>query len=343
MVKIQELLEAGVHFGHRIRKWNPKMAPFIFGERNGIHIIDLIQTKYYLQQTIGFLVQRYPCRVLPRQSLDQQGEARPGQSHDMDMNKDMHGGAPYGVSPRYGGAGHGFAQDKDMLVRRTSHGNSILLVGTKKQASPFIKFFAEKLMASPNFTVSNGSATAHYVNHRWLGGLLTNWSTMKVCIERLNLLENQEENGEFEKLAKKERAIIKKQYEKLTTFFGGIKTMKSIPNLVIIVGQDDEMNAVKECNKLQSALELSTQSPSLSLSPYGGTGTGNKLKASSEFPLTMATPAQSVRIGATQMRTITILDTNCDPSLADLYIPGNDDSAKSIELILNELTLPLCS
>jgi ribosomal protein S2 len=349
MVKIQELLEAGVHFGHRIRKWNPKMAPFIFGERNGIHIIDLIQTKYYLQQTIGFLVQRYACPPacpsdVQQRSHDQQGEARHGfagvgaglQTVDIDMNKDMHSGAPYGVSPRHGGAGHGFAQDMDMQ----SHGNSILLVGTKKQASPFIKFFAEKLMASPNFTVSNGSMgkaqAAHYVNHRWLGGLLTNWSTMKVCIERLNLLENQEKNGEFEKLAKKERAIVKKQYEKLTTFFGGIKTMKSIPNLVIIVGQDDEMNAVKECNKLQSALELSTQSPSPS--PFGG----NKLKASSEFPLTTPTP-QPIRIGATQMRTITILDTNCDPSLADLYIPGNDDSAKSIELILNELTLPLCS
>ena len=108
--------------------------------------------------------------------------------------------------------------------------------------------------------------------------------------------------------------------------------MKSIPNLVIIVGQDDEMNAVKECNKLQSALELSTQSPA----PFGG----NKLKASSEFPLTTSQP---LRTTPQPLRTIPILDTNCDPSLADLYIPGNDDSAKSIELILNELTLPLCS
>lgn len=227
-MKIENLLEAGVHFGHRVTKWNPRMAPFIFGERNGIHIIDLIQTLNYLDEASKFLEQ---------------------------------------------------------FARRSKSAN-VLFVGTKKQASSLIEQCANKING-------NDSLHAHYVNHRWLGGLLTNWSTMKICIDQLNDLEKREQNGEFQNLPKKERSILKKQSEKLNKFFGGIKKLKQRPDVVIIVGQDHEMNAVRECNKLQ---EVNT------------------------------------------LRTITLLDTNCDPSLADIFVPANDDSTKSIELILGEFT-----
>ena len=296
MVKIEELLEAGVHFGHRITKWNPRMAPFIFGERNGIHIIDLIQTAQYLNETTNFL---------------------------KNFKKPLANESPAPASNRR---------------------KEILFVGTKKQASSLIEFAANKIngmsealssialsgsnvdfsekatgagavFAQAQFvpsreanqpTQSNRTITAHYVNHRWLGGLLTNWATMKICIDHLNTLETREAKGELNTLPKKERAVLKKQYDKLNTYFGGIKTMKDRPNIVIIIGQDSEMNAVRECNKLQSMAELADGKSST-------------------------------------LRTITLLDTNCDPSLADLFIPANDDSTKSLELILGKLTEALCS
>ncbi len=262
MVKIEELLEAGVHFGHRITKWNPRMAPFIFGERNGIHIIDLIQTVQYVNETANFLKQ--------------------------------------------------FKKSESSSRRK-----EILFVGTKKQASTLIELAAKKINTGSSVLETDSKKTAenlsaHYVSHRWLGGLLTNWATMKICIDHLNNLEAREERGDLNMLPKKERAVLKKQYEKLNTFFGGIKTMKDRPNIVIIIGQDSEMNAVRECNKLQSMAELNNGSAN---------SDGNK---------------------SSMLRTITLLDTNCDPAFADLFIPANDDSTKSIELILNQLTDALC-
>jgi len=256
MVKIQDLLESGVHFGHRVTKWNPRMAPFIFGERNGIHIIDLIQTLQYLNEISNFL-------------------------------KD-------------------FKRETVRLGERTSRPKEILLVGTKKQASSLVQNMAETL--NTNFQLNGNHESgvpfhAHYVNHRWLGGLLTNWETMRLCIEQLNTLEAREASGETDALPKKERAILKKQTEKLQKYFGGIKTMKDKPSLVIIVGQDFEMNAVRECQKIQNMMEL--------------------------------------RDGTNSLRTITLLDTNCDPSLADLFVPANDDSTKSIACILNAWTAAL--
>lgn len=317
MITIEELLDAGVHFGHRVTKWNPRMAPFIFGERNKIHIIDLVQTLHYLQETTIFLKN---WKVKP-------------------------------VEP------------------------TILFVGTKKQASASIERVAKKISGS------------HYVNHRWLGGLLTNWSTMKICIDRLNSLDesvlgrgevdcriatstsetrsvqaalsdpvgfatesasplatNQSETREALnlKLPKKEQAILKKQYQKLNTYFGGIKEMKNLPNLVVIVGQDSEMNAVRECQKLQNISEANSKSNER----FAPIGSGNSLAS----PLGFATGNQSSKIvkhplngvslpsiQSSGIRTITILDTNCDPLLTDLFIPGNDDSTKSIDLILNTL------
>jgi small subunit ribosomal protein S2 len=258
MIPIEELLEAGVHFGHRVNKWNPKMAPYIFGERNGVHIIDLIQTLGYLEEAYTFLT-KY------------QSSSR-------------------GSSPGAGKTGS------------TALGNKVLFVGTKKQVSSIIQKQAE-------------NCNAHYVNHRWLGGLLTNWKTMRLCVGKLNTLKTEHFSGIGNSdsgsgtTTKKERAILKKQYEKLTKFYGGIQNMNEIPEIVIIVGQDVEMNAVQECQKL-----------ALTRSSTGGNPGAKTASVVTALP-----------------RTITILDTNCDPSKADLFIPANDDSTKSVELILSKL------
>lgn len=250
MIPIEELLEAGVHFGHRVNKWNPKMAPYIFGERNGVHIIDLIQTLGYLEEAYTFLT-KYQS---PRRG------STPGAS---------------------------------------ALGNKVLFVGTKKQVSSIIQKQAE-------------NCNAHYVNHRWLGGLLTNWKTMKLCVNKLNTLKAEHfgsiGTSDSGTTTKKERAILKKQYDKLTKFYGGIQNMSEIPEIVIIVGQDVEMNAVQECQKLAMTRSSTTGN------------SGAKTSGASALP-----------------RTITILDTNCDPSMADLFIPANDDSTKSVELILSKL------
>jgi len=216
MITLEQMLDAGVHFGHQVRRWNPKMEPFIYGERNGIHIIDIVQTLSCLEEISEF------------------------------------------------------------LTKEASQGKTILFVGTKRQAAPIIQTAAIE-------------SNSYYVNQRWLGGMLTNWSTMTTCIDKLKTIEKQDEMGVLANLPKKEVALINKRREKLEKFFGGIKTMPKQPDIVILVGQPREMNAVLECNKLG-------------------------------------------------IRTITILDTNCDPSLADLFIPANDDSIRSVELILGELT-----
>jgi small subunit ribosomal protein S2 len=312
MIKIEDLLEAGVHFGHRVTKWNPRMAPFIFGERNGIHIIDLIQTLSYLQESSKFL----------QQLRNTKSDIRTGQNTN----------------------------------------RNILFVGTKKQASALVETCSNKInnntinfgenafdltapLGAGGDTLSNGGksklgVTAHFVNHRWLGGLLTNWSTMRICIDQLNKLEKREANGELQNLPKKERSILKKQYEKLDKFFGGIKTMKQRPDLVIIVGQDNEMNAVRECNKLAKSSEVSWSEPTSlnsSSARFAQNTQGKKRESGGQSPV-----SEKVQAITEPLRTITLLDTNCDPALADIFIPANDDSTKSLELILGQLTAVLC-
>jgi small subunit ribosomal protein S2 len=315
MIKIEDLLEAGVHFGHRVTKWNPRMAPFIFGERNGIHIIDLIQTLYYLEESSKFL-----------QHLKSRGN---GQKSDPTRSRER----------------------------------NILFVGTKKQASSLVESCANKinkanhggnlndfdnqqiLTRSVARSVESSIArkagqaglTAHFVNHRWLGGLLTNWSTMRICIDQLNKLEKREESGELQNLPKKERSILKKQYEKLNKFFGGIKTMKQKPDLVIIVGQDHEMNAVRECNKLAKSSEFSSSDQGA-----GTAGRNNTNSSTKKIEKTTELTLDRGSLISEPLRTITLLDTNCDPALADIFIPANDDSTKSLELILGQLTEVLC-
>jgi small subunit ribosomal protein S2 len=176
-VSMKTLLETGVHFGHRTPKWNPKMAPFIFTERNGIHIIDL-------QQTIVNLNNYY-----------------------------------------------------DMIRDIIAKGGSVLFVGTKRQAQE---------------TVAAESARAHmpYVNHRWLGGTLTNWKTIRERIETLKKLEKRRDAGEFELLTKKEGLVLSRKIEKLQLRLGGIREMKRLPELLIVVDTIREATAVKEANIL---------------------------------------------------------------------------------------------
>ncbi len=174
---MKQLLEAGVHFGHQTRRWNPKMAEYIFTERNGIYIIDL-------QKTVKKLDEAY------------------------------------------------------MFVRELSaNGENVLFVGTKKQAGDSIKEEAER-------------AGAYYVNARWLGGMLTNFKTIRRRIDRLAQLRKMEEDGTFDRLPKKEVVKLELEIEKLEKFLGGIKEMNKLPGALFIVDPRKERIAVAEAHKL---------------------------------------------------------------------------------------------
>nr|QUE29632.1 ribosomal protein S2 [Erythrotrichia foliiformis] len=177
VVTLADLLEAGVHFGHQSQRWNPKMFPYIYTERNGIHIIDLVQTAQLLTEAHAFIKQS------------------------------------------------------------ASEGKKFLFVGTKRQAAGII---AEEAKRCNSF----------YVNQRWLGGMLTNWVTIKSRVERLKNLERQEASGALEKLGKKEASMLRKELDKLRKHLGGIKEMHNLPDIVIVVDQKKELTAIQECIKL---------------------------------------------------------------------------------------------
>ena len=177
VVSMKQLLEAGVHFGHQTRRWNPKMAPYIYTERNGIYIIDLQKTAKKLEEAYNF-------------------------------------------------------------VRETSaNGGQILFVGTKKQAQDAIREEAIRC---------NG----YYVNARWLGGMMTNFRTMRTRIDRLAQLRKMEEDGTFAMLPKKEVTKLQGEIEKLEKYLGGVKEMKKIPAALFIVDPRRERNAIAEAHKL---------------------------------------------------------------------------------------------
>ena len=178
VITMKQLLETGVHFGHQTRRWNPKMKKYIYGERNGIHIINLEKTVELIENDV------YP-----------------------------------------------------FVVEMAKQGKSVLFVGTKKQAQDAIKEEAER-------------CGQYYVNQRWLGGMLTNFKTMRSRVERLNKLDNMEKMGEFDLLPKKEVANLKKEREKLQANLGGIREMRSLPGLMFIVDPDQEDIAVKEAKDL---------------------------------------------------------------------------------------------
>ena len=177
VISMKHLLEAGVHFGHQTRRWNPKMAPYIFTERNGIYIIDL-------QKTVKKIDEAY------------------------------------------------------MFMRNLAmEGKTVLFVGTKKQAQESIQCEAER-------------CNMYYVNNRWLGGMLTNFRTIRTRIDRLNQIDRMEQNGQFDVLPKKEVAKLNGEREKLEANLGGIREMKKLPGALFVVDPRKEHIAIAEARKL---------------------------------------------------------------------------------------------
>jgi small subunit ribosomal protein S2 len=215
-ISLSQLLEAGVHFGHKAYRWNPKMFPYIYSEVNNIHILDLVQSATLLKEANSYLEEA--------------------------------------------------ARD----------GKTFLFIGTKRQASTLIAQEAKR-------------CNSFYVNHRWLGGMLTNWATLKERIGYLKNLEQQEADNTLGLLTKKEATLRRKELKKLRQHLDGVKAMPNLPDVVIVIDQKREMTAIRECRKLGITI-------------------------------------------------VSILDTNCDPDLVDIPIPGNDDAVRSIKLILKSLT-----
>ena len=177
VVAMKQLLEAGVHFGHQTRRWDPRMAEYIFQARNGIHIIDLQKTSKKLDEAYSF------------------------------------------------------------VKEQAEEGKTILFIGTKKQAQECVKEAAEK-------------CGMYYVDQRWLGGLLTNFKTIRTRVERLKELERMEEDGTFDVLPKKEVIVLRKEMDKLEKNLGGIKEMEELPGVIFVVDPKKERTAILEAKKL---------------------------------------------------------------------------------------------
>jgi small subunit ribosomal protein S2 len=214
-VTMKELLEAGVHFGHQTRRWNPKMGHYIFGARNGIHIIDL-------QKTVQFFKTAY-----------------------------------------------------NFVMEKVADGGLVLFVGTKKQAMDAI---AEEARRCGMF----------YVNHRWLGGMLTNFTTISRSIDRLKNFEAMKEDGSLRRFPKKEVLVMEKKAAKLDRALGGIKNMGRLPDVIYVVDPRKEDITIKEARKMK-------------------------------IPL------------------VAIVDSNCDPTVIDYPIPGNDDAIRAIRLLTSRI------
>ena len=213
---MKELLEAGVHFGHQTRRWNPKMKEYIFGERNGIHIIDL-------QKTLKL-----------------------------------------------------FREAAKYVTELGAQGKTVLFVGTKRQAQEAI---AEEAQRCGMF----------YVNHRWLGGTLTNWVTLQKSIKRLKQLKSMSEDGRMAEFSKKEGARLERELKHLQQNFSGVENMATPPDGMFVIDPNAEVIAVREARRLG-------------------------------IPV------------------VAIVDTNCDPSLVDWVIPGNDDALRAIRLFTSKIS-----
>src|SRR5271169_1808459 len=212
---MKELLEAGVHFGHQTRRWNPKMKEYIFGERNGIHIIDLQKTLKMFREAARYV--------------------------------------------------------SDQAAR----GRSVLFLGTKRQAQEAIKEEAER-------------CGMFYVNHRWLGGTLTNWVTLQKSIKRLKLLKAMVEDGRMAQFSKKEAARLERELKHLQQNFAGVENMATPPDIMFVIDPNNEQIAVREARR-------------------------------------MGVPV------------VAIVDTNCDPDIVDVVIPGNDDALRAIRLFTSKI------
>ncbi len=176
-LELKNLLESGAHFGHQTQKWNPKMKKYVYGERNGIYIIDLQQTLPLAEKAYNFIKQT------------------------------------------------------------TQEGKSVLFVGTKRQASHVVKAAAEK-------------CGAYHVTSRWLGGMLTNYKTIALSVDKLRKVEKMKENGDYKLLTKKEQSKVEKEVAKLEKNLGGIKNMRKLPGVVFVVDPNAERIAVKEAKCL---------------------------------------------------------------------------------------------
>ncbi len=177
-VTMKELLEAGVHFGHQTKSWNPKMKDYIFGQRNGIYIIDLQKTIRIVKESLQFV--------------------------------------------------------EDAVAQ----GKEVLMVGTKKQAQDIIKDYAEK-------------CESHYVNQRWLGGLLTNFGVIRSSVERLIEMDEMKEDGRWDLMSKKEQSRMDKVFRKLTKNLGGIKNMTALPGIMFVIDSTKEEIAILEAKRLK--------------------------------------------------------------------------------------------
>ena len=214
-ITMKELLEAGVHFGHQTKRWNPRMKEYIFGERNGIYIIDLQKTLKMFKEAAKFTT--------------------------------------------------------DMAAE----GRVILFVGTKRQAQDAI---AEEATRCGMF----------YINQRWLGGLLTNWTTVQKSVKRLQELDEMATDGRYDLLTKKEIIRLERERKHLQANLAGIKNMRRLPDAIFVVDSNNEQIAVKEARKLG-------------------------------IPV------------------VAVVDTNCDPTLVDYVIPGNDDALRAIRLFTSKI------
>ena len=210
---IPRMLEAGVHYGHPTRMWNPKMRQYIYGERDGRYLFDLSFTCFALNRACQFL------RSMAKEN------------------------------------------------------KNIVFVGTKRKTVDAIEFHAKR----------SGS---HFVNRRWLGGMLTNYGTMRLRISRLRELEQSIESGDFHRFAKKEQAALYRQYLKLSNSLGGLKNLRGRPDVICVVDPGKEKTAILEAQKIG-------------------------------------------------IKTVAIVDTDCDPTGIDYVVPGNDDSMKSVGLLLS--------
>nr|YP_010918384.1 ribosomal protein S2 [Diplolaena drummondii]YP_010918471.1 ribosomal protein S2 [Diplolaena obovata]WAJ50027.1 ribosomal protein S2 [Diplolaena drummondii]WAJ50114.1 ribosomal protein S2 [Diplolaena obovata] len=219
-IHLEEMMEAGIHFGHGTRKWNPRMSPYISAKHKGIHITNLTRTARFLSEA---------C---------------------------------------------------DLVFDAASRGKLFLIVGTKNKAADSVARAALK-------------TRCHYVNKKWLGGMLTNWSTTETRLRKFRDLRTEQKRGRLDSLPKRDAAILKRQLSRLQTYLGGIKYMTRVPDIAIIIDQHEEYRALREC-------------------------------------ITLGIP------------TICLIDTNCDPDLADISIPANDDAIASIRLILNKLVFAIC-
>nr|YP_009729432.1 ribosomal protein S2 [Incarvillea arguta]QHW07070.1 ribosomal protein S2 [Incarvillea arguta] len=221
-ITLKEILMAGVYWGNPPKKWNPKMAPYIYGthKRKGIHITN-----------------------------------------------------PF-ISARF------LSEACNLVFAAASRGNQFLIVGTKKRAANSVARAAKK-------------ARCHWVNKKWLAGMLTNWSTTKTRLRKFWDLRREQKTGRLNRLQKRNAAVRKRQLSRLQRYLGGIKYMKKLPDIVIILDQHKDYKALREC-------------------------------------ITLGIP------------TISLIDTDCDPDLADLPIPANDDSIGTIRLILQKLVFAIC-